>query len=378
MPSWVPRAVLVLWVGYVGMLIIRWGFGRLHQLLLLGLVSLFLSLAIEPGVNRLARRGWRRGSATLLILLGVFLGALLFVGSIGTLVGRQVADLLSNSEKYVNRTVNFLNDTFNTNIDPREVNDSIQDPDGPVQRFIRSQSDEALKLSAAVLGFLLQMFSVMLVTFYLVADGPRLRRAICSRLAPDHQRRVLNAWELAITKTGGYLYSRALLAGISAMFHWIAFQIIEVPAPLALALWVGVISQFIPVVGTYIAGILPVLVTLVNNDSPVRALAVLAVVVVYQQVENYVFAPRITARTLEVHPAIAFLSALAGAALIGPVGAILALPAAAMVHAVVSEWGRRHEIDEHPLITEIDRDAAKAQAKAQRQERRANRQDRSR
>ena len=86
---------------------------------------------------------------------------------------------------------------------------------------------------------------------------------------------MLQAWELAITKTGGYLYSRALLALLSAFFHWIVFQSIGTPAPMALALWVGLVSQFLPVVGTYLAGILPVLLTFL--DSPLKAAIVLGV-----------------------------------------------------------------------------------------------------
>ena len=185
-----------------------------------------------------------------------------------------------------------------------------------------------------------------------MADGPRLRRAICSRLRPENQTRVLSVWELAISKTGSYLYSRALLAGLSALFHWIAFTAIGVPAPAALALWVGIISQFIPVVGTYIAGVLPLVIALVNpGTSLVRALAVLIFIIVYQQLENYLFAPRITARTLEIHPAIAFGAALGGAAMMGAIGAVRA-PAAAMIQVVASEWGGRHEVVESPL-TEI-------------------------
>lgn len=185
----------------------------------------------------------------------------------------------------------------------------------------------------------------MLFTFYLVADGPKLRRLICSRLRPSRQVTVLKTWELAIEKTGGYLYSRALLAGLSSLFHWIAFTALGVPAPVALALWVGIVSQFIPVVGTYIAGVLPVVVTLVNpGSSPLRALLAFGFIIVYQQVENYFFAPRITARTMELHPAVAFGSALAGASLLGPVGAILALPATAMMQAVIGEMGGRHRV----------------------------------
>jgi predicted PurR-regulated permease PerM len=153
---------------------------------------------------------------------------------------------------------------------------------------------------------------------------------------------------LAITKTGGYLYSRALLAGLSAFFHWIAFQAIGAPAPIASAVWVGLVSQFLPVIGTYLAGILPVLLTFI--ESPVKALIVIGFIVVYQQIENYLFAPRITARTLELHPALAFGAALAGAAVMGPVGAILALPGAAMAQALVSSSGKRHAVIENPLI----------------------------
>jgi predicted PurR-regulated permease PerM len=350
LPPWVLPATVVFWLGYLVTVLTQHLWNRLFTLLLLVLVSLFLALAIEPGVNRLARRGWRRGRATALILFGVTGGFAVFAAAIGTLVGTQIAELLQNSETYITDTVDFLNDTFGTNLDPAQVIVQFTDPDGPVQGFIRSQQDEVFRLSVQAIGVLLQVFSVLLFTFYLVADGPKMRRAICSRLRPAQQLRVLRTWDLAITKTGGYLYSRALLALLSALFHWIVFQSAGVPAPIPLALWVGFVSQFLPVVGTYLAGILPVLIAFL--DSPLKALIVLAFIVVYQQIENYYFSPRITARTMELHPALAFGSAIGGAFVLGAVGAVLALPAAAMVQAIVSSWGRRHEVIDDPL-TEV-------------------------
>jgi predicted PurR-regulated permease PerM len=218
-----------------------------------------------------------------------------------------------------------------------------------VQEFIRAQGDRAVSLSLQALNGLLQALSVLLFTYYLVADGPRLRRVICSRLRPDIQRHVLGAWELAITKTGGYLYSRALLALVSALFHWIVFEAANIEAPIPLALWVGLVSQFLPVVGTYIAGLLPVLLTFL--DSPVKAAVVLGFIIVYQQLENYLFAPRITARTMELHPAVAFGAALAGFELLGAAGGLLALPAAAMLQAISGEWGERHDVIDDELTT---------------------------
>ena len=351
MPRWVIPAILTFWLAYLASLASREVFSRLSGLLIVLLVSVFLALAIEPGVNRLALRGWRRGTATALILFTTVFAFVVFLAAVGTLIGTQVAELLDDADRHITETVDFVNDTFGTDIDAQDVIDEVNDPDGAVQQFIQSQGDEAVKFSAAAVGVLFQALSALLFAFYLVADGPRLRRSICSRLPPSRQASVLQGWELAITKTGGYLYSRALLALLSTFFHWIAFQAIGTQAPIALAVWVGLVSQFLPVVGTYLAGILPALVTFL--DSPLKALVVVIVIIVYQQIENYFFAPRITARTMEVHPALAFGAALGGASLLGVVGAILALPAAAMAQAIGSQWGTRYDVvDSH--LTRVD------------------------
>lgn len=358
MPRWVWRAVGIFWLGFLGTVVLRELWQSLYGLFVLLLLSLFLSLAIEPGVNRLAARGWRRGAATGAILFAVVivLGSLL--AAVGALVGQQMAELLRDSETYVTRTVDFLNDNVGTNIDAASVISAINDPNGSVQQFIDRQQSRVFDLSVTALGFLVQSLSVLMFTFYLVADGPKLRRSICSRVRPDRQRVVLDTWDLAIDKTGGYLYSRALLAGISAIFHGIVFQLIGTPAPIAMAVWVGAVSQFLPVVGTYLAGALPVLLTFI--DSPGRAVAVIGAVVVYQQLENYVFVPRVTSRTMNLHPAIAFGSAIAGGAVMGAVGAILAIPGAAMVQALVSGMGERHDLVDERLLGATTTESAPA------------------
>lgn len=347
--GWVVRAVVVFWVGFLVVRVIGRLWSELDSLVLLLVISLFLAFAIEPGANRLVRRGWKRSRATGVILFGMLAAILIFTIAIGTLIASQIVDLLQNTEVYIVDSVNTINDVFGTSLDPQEAIDEFNREDGPVQEFIRAQSDNAVELSVQAINGVIQAFSVLLFSYYLVADGPRLRRSICSRLDASRQRQVLAAWELAITKTGGYLYSRALLALMSAVFHWIVFMLVGTDAPIPLALFVGVVSQFLPVVGTYIAGVLPVVISFL--DSPTSALIVLVAIVLYQQIENYVFAPRITARTMELHPAVAFGAALAGIMLLGVFGAILALPAAAMMQALSGQWGVRHEVIESELTS---------------------------
>ncbi|MEY2766301.1 MAG: hypothetical protein RL552_1206, partial [Actinomycetota bacterium] len=241
MPRWVPRAVLLLWLGYLGTVLVQELWDRLFGFLLLLVIALFIALAIEPGTNRLARRGMRRGTATGLILAGVAAVALGFVAVMGALIADQASELSDNRDAYVVDVVDFLNDTFGTDLDSAEILDSIDDPQGPVREFLNSQADRAVQLGVSAFSTLFQVFSILLFTFYFAADGPRLRRTICSWLRPQRQRVVLDVWELAVDKTGGYLSSRAILAVVSSFLHWIAFQAIGTPAPIALALWVGVV-----------------------------------------------------------------------------------------------------------------------------------------
>jgi predicted PurR-regulated permease PerM len=353
MPTWVPKAVALFWLGFIGVHLVEGLIVALRSLLLVLVVSLFLSFAIEPAVNSLARRGWRRGAATGLVFVGVLLFTALFVFAIGTVVVGQVRNFVDQAPHYVDRIQNWINSTFHAHVDFHDLGDRLNDPNGPARDFVQSLAGSALKAGLTAVSVVFQVFTIALFTFYLVADGPRFRRSICALLPPARQRNVLDTWDLAIEKTGGYLYSRCILAGLSAAFHAIAFSIIGVPFALALAFWVGIMSQFIPVVGTYIAGVLPVVIALIHD--PVDGVLVLAFVVLYQQVENYLFAPRITAHTMSIHPAVAFGAVIAGAGILGVAGALLALPAAAVLQAIISTIGERHEVVETELTAEPDR-----------------------
>jgi predicted PurR-regulated permease PerM len=320
---------------------------QLQDLLWMLVAALFLSFALEPAAAWLARKGIRRGSATFLLLAGVgALGILLLALMVPVFVD-QLQALVAAAPDIVNAVAGWAQDKLGLDLSPDKLEEALRDASQTLATFARNVVGNVLGVGAALVGALFRVLAIALFTYYLVADGPKVRRQICSVLPRRQQQRVLRTWEIAISKTGAYIYSRLILALASGLATFVVLTVLGVEFALPLAAWMGLVSQFIPTIGTYIAMSLPLLVAVVND--PWEALILLVFFVVYQQVENYVLAPRISARTMDLHPAIAFGAAIAGVAIAGLVGAFLALPAAAIVQAVVSAYVSRHEVVETEL-----------------------------
>ncbi len=347
MPRWVPRAIGLLMAAVVGLATAAWLLDKLRDLLVVLLVSLFLSFAMEPAVNWLAGKGLKRGLGAACVFLASALAAAGFGAAVASVLAEQITKLIEAAPGYLADIEQWADEQFGIELSTDNLAAQFTEG-GTAASLLSDVAGNLVSVGSTAVNVALQLFTVALFTFYLVADGPRLRRLVCSALNPERQAVVLRGWELAIDKTGGYIYSRTLLAIAAFGVHWAGFAIIGVPSPLPLALWVGVLSQFVPVVGTYLAGLLPLLIALL--DEPISAIWVLLVVLAYQQFENYLLSPRVTAHTMNIHPAVAFGSVLAGAALLGSVGALLAVPAAATVQAFVSTYIKRHELIESEMF----------------------------
>jgi predicted PurR-regulated permease PerM len=367
MPAWIPR--LLLWIvvtaflAYAAFSLVR----RLQQLLLWIVAALFLSFALEPAVNWLVGRGWRRGVAAAMVLLGLGLLGLVALALMVPLVIDQVQELVTKLPSWLDQASVYTQRWFDVELTSGKILRNIASAQADIQQI----ATNVASFGAFVLGLLFQVLTIGLFTFYFVADGPRFRRGVCSLLPPRIQVDLLAAWEVAIDKTGGYLYSRLLLAVINATISFIVLQALGIPFAVPLALWQGFVSQFIPVVGTYIAAAVPLLVALL--EDPWKALIFLIFVVIYQQIENYLLAPRITARTMQLHPAVAFGAALAGASISGLIGAFMALPAAAVIQSTVSNYLKRHEVVDTELTREDEVGLEETEEHAEEPESRARR-----
>jgi predicted PurR-regulated permease PerM len=349
-----PRLAASVALGVAGALLLAQAsaavFAQLRNLIAIVVISLFLSFAMEPAVQWLARRGLRRGAGTGIVFLAAIVVFTGFVAAMLPMMVEQVTNLIASGPRLL-RELSELAGRL-----PGDAGDATAAWLDETRRELPGRSNEvagmigrsAVGVGQSLLGGVFRMATIALVTFYLVADAPKLRRTLASRLEPREQVRVLGLWELAVAKTGGYVYSRALTAIVSSAFHIVAFLALDLDYAVALGVWVGLVSSLIPAIGTYLAGALPLIVALAS--SPATALWVLVAIVVYQQIENYVIVPKITATTMELHPAVAFLAVLGGAALAGATGALLAIPAVAIVAALISASSEEYEVLEHSLL----------------------------
>ncbi|WP_189215437.1 MULTISPECIES: AI-2E family transporter [Streptomyces] len=341
MPRWLPRAMVLALSLVAAFQLGSWAFHQLIGLLINVLIAFFLALAIEPAVSWMASRGLRRGFATFIVFFGVLVATAGFFTLMGSMLAGQIIRMIEGLPEYFDSVISWVNTTFHTELKRVDIQEGLLRSDW-LQRYVQNSATGVLDVSTQVLGGLFRLLTITLFSFYFAADGPRLRRALCSVLPPARQAEVLRAWEIAVDKTGGYLYSRGLMALISGIAHYVLLQYLDVNYAPVLAVWVGLVSQFIPTIGTYLAGALPMLIAFTEN--PWYALWVLVFVVIYQQFENYVLQPKLTARTVDVHPAVAFGSVIAGTALLGAVGALIAIPAVATMQAFLGAYVKRYDV----------------------------------
>lgn len=315
----------------------------LRSVLFMVFVALFVTVAFEPPVHFLAKRGWKRGTATGVVLLIALVLGVVFVWALAPLFAEQVQRLVDSIPRLVESLLDFLQETLGfdlSEVDPAEVGRNLLNS---VQDLTGALFGGLVGLVGSVISFIFFATTVALFAFYMIAELPQLQHTVLSFMPEDRQRRALHIWNVAVEKMGGYIYSRLILAVLSAAFTAIVLGLLDVPFALSLGIWVGVLSQFVPVVGTYLASILPALVALTFNGLPTAIWATLFFVA-YQQVENYVFSPRITKRTMEIHPAVSVGAIIVGGTLMGGIGVILALPMAGIIQAIIGESRKAYDV----------------------------------
>ena len=334
--TWLVVGVLVLTL-FVAFVVWR-GASTIYYVLM----AWFIALAMEPAVSKLATK-MKRGVATGVVMLGVGLGLAIFVWIFGSLFIDQVKSFIAALPDIADNALAWFNRVTGSNVTFDTILDRLGITPGDIAAYADDVALGVLNVVGAILSGFFGLFILLFFVFYVSAGMPRLRQWIARRMRPDLQVPFLAAWDLTGIKVGGYIAARVVLAAVNSILSGIVFAVIGLPYWLPLALWTGIVAQFVPNVGTYISIALPVLVGL-TSDEPVLGVYVLIWGIAYQQVENLTIEPRISARAVDLHPAVSFGAALLGAQLFGLSGALLGVPVAATVMAMLEIYKRRYEL----------------------------------
>ncbi len=339
---WVPRLAGAVLVAAAVLAFASWVWEGAEDFLILLVFVVFLAFALEPLVRALEKRGVKRGLAAAVVLFGTLIVIGVIMWSFVSLLLDQAAAIIAQIPVWLASALDWWNGAFGTDF---SVPENLADFEGLTERlseWVDEAAGAVATIGAGIANGLVQAFTVVFLLYYAMADGSRMRRALLSPLPPENQRMAAAVWDTSIEKTGAYVYSRLILGGLSALIQGIAFWAIGLDNAFALGVFVGLVSQLIPNIGTIIGGALPVLVGLVQD--PILGLYALIIVTIYQQVENYLFVPRVTKTTMDLHPAISFSAVIIGANLLGLTGLLLSLPVTATIQSLVGTYGRRYEL----------------------------------
>ena len=300
--------------------------------LVLLLTAAFLAIGLNPAVEALERRQIRRSLAVAVVLVAVLLFFTGFGFAVVPPIVEQAQAIIAASPQYVaqlqdNERIASLDERFGL-LD--RAQSLLSDP----ERIGVGAAGGVLGVGKVVFGFFFSMLTVFIVTLYFLANLPSIK-AQAYRLVPRSRRaRVGLLTDEILSRVGGYVAGAVAIASLNATLTYVLLTVLEIDYAVALAMLVF-LTGLIPLIGATIGA---VVITTVALFSSLKAGVVVAVwFLVYQQLENYLLYPRIMQRSVDVSPAATVVAVLIGGALLGVLGALLAIPIAAAVQLVLKE-----------------------------------------
>ena len=301
-----------------------------RQVLILILIAAFLAVGLDPAVRWLVRRGLKRSIAVLVIILAAlgFVGG--FVAAIAPPIAHQSAALVKKAPDYAERltknpTIKKLDDRYHfvTSL-KKQASTGIQ-----VSAF-----GGVVGVGKKILGIVFSTLTVVILTIYFLANMPAMKRTLYRLFPRSRRARAGLLTDEILDRVGGYVLGNLFTSLVAGLATLIWLEAWRVPYAVALALFVAV-TDLIPLIGATIGAIGVTAVALFSGIP--TGIATFAFYVGYQQFENYVLQPRVMKRTVDVAPVVTIVAALLGAALLGILGALIAVPLAAGVQLLLTE-----------------------------------------
>ena len=301
-------------------------------------VALFLAAGLNPVVEWLERRGMRRAFAVVTVIAGVIAALALFIVAIVPVITDQVQSISDSAPGWLDT---FQRTRWIQNLDQQyDVVDKVKAyvSDGT---FVSGLFGGVLGIGLAVLSVLLNAFVVVVLTLYFLSSLEKTKQALYG-LAPASRRdRVSKLGDEIIKGVGGYVsgaFIVALCAGISSLIFLFVVGLGDYAVALA---FVVALLDVIPMIGATLGAVIVTAIAFATD--PKIGLICIIFYVVYQQLENYVIYPRVMSKSVDIPGVVTVIAALVGAALLGVIGALLAIPTAAAILMLTREVVQRRQ-----------------------------------
>jgi predicted PurR-regulated permease PerM len=300
-----------------------------RAILILVLIALFIAISLDPAIRWLVRRRIPRGAAviiTMVVLVGLFA---LFVWSVAPPLAEQGSRLITNLPGY-------LGQLSQKSVALRDITDRYhlaERLNGLLAQLPATLAGGTFGFVHRLIGAIASTLTVLVLSIYFMADMPRLQRGVVSLFPPRRRTRAAEIVGVVVDKVGDYMIGNIVISIFAGVSTLICLLLLRVPFAFPLAVTMA-IADLIPLVGATLGAVICTVVTALTVDVWPAAVIVLAFIIAYQQVENYFIAPRVYRHAMKMSSVTVLLVALIGGSLLGLVGALMAIPIAAVVKVI--------------------------------------------
>jgi predicted PurR-regulated permease PerM len=325
---------------------------RMVQLLtnVIGLlvVAGFFAVVLTPAVDFLERRGMRRSLSTIVVFLvglGLISGMLVvFIQPIA----REVDNFIDGFPEFVENAREGRGPTGRL-VQRFDIDTFIEENQEEWQESLRNAGAPALDVARRVAGGVFSFVTILVLTFLMVLEGPKLTASSLAAISDRHRERLRKVAADCAKAVTGYMAGNLLISIVAGVTTFVFLTLAGVPFAGVLGLWVA-FADLIPMVGATLGAIPTIGVAFLS--SPGRGIAALIFYVVYQQLENHILQPTIMSRTVAINPLAVLVSVLVGVQLFGLLGALLAIPAAGILQVIVRNFYDEGEgrLKEEPTV----------------------------
>jgi predicted PurR-regulated permease PerM len=326
----VLRLVLIL-VACAAVLYLAW---QLQKVIRLAAISLFLALALLPITDRLDRARHVPRAVVILVIYLLLAAAVVVIGDVVVpSMAKELKELSRNAPRYArdlrtNATFRHYDNRYHISAkllqDARQLPERLAKLAGPLRN-----------VTVQAFSFIGELVTVLALTFLLLLHGREYVQLALS-LTGTHEQRYRRVVTKISAAVANYVLGNIAISGLATLAAWLVLTILGVPYALALGFVVG-FFDLIPLVGATLGAIVVALATLTVH-FPVATIVWVAFILIWQRFEDYVVQPLVYRRALHVNPLVTILAVLAGAELLGLLGALIAIPTAAAIQILLQEW----------------------------------------